>query len=68
MSRLDVWDDVLFLSSPDNFATFFVPNNNAMEKIPAGELRKLEVDPVRLYQVRSIENLIYYSIMIVFKP
>nr|XP_022310525.1 fasciclin-1-like [Crassostrea virginica] len=51
MSRLDVWDDVLFLSSPDNFMTFFVPNNNAMEKIPAGELRKLEVDPVRLYKI-----------------
>ncbi|XP_048748872.2 uncharacterized protein LOC125661046 isoform X1 [Ostrea edulis] len=51
MSYLYVLDNINDLSSPDKITTFFVPNDNAMQKIPLQQLNKLRNDPVELQRI-----------------
>jgi hypothetical protein len=54
MSYLYVLDNINDLSSPDKITTFFVPNDNAMQKIPRQQIDKLKKDPVKLQAVRFL--------------
>jgi hypothetical protein len=44
-------DNINDLSSPDKITTFFVPNDNAMQKIPRQQIDRLRNDPTELQRV-----------------
>lgn len=54
MSYLHTFENINDLSSPDKITTFFVPNDNAMQKIPMTQLNRLRNDPMELQRVGLI--------------
>nr|XP_011435844.1 fasciclin-1 isoform X1 [Crassostrea gigas] len=51
MSYLHTFENINDLSSPDKITTFFVPNDNAMQKIPLTQLNRLRNDPMELQRI-----------------
>ncbi|XP_061190366.1 uncharacterized protein LOC133198263 [Saccostrea echinata] len=51
MSYLIVLDNINDISSPDKITTLFVPNDNAMQKIPTTQIDRLKNDPTELQRI-----------------
>lgn len=51
MGYLHTLENINDLSSPDKITTFFVPNDNAMQKIPLTQLNRLRNDPLELQRI-----------------
>ncbi|XP_062591198.1 uncharacterized protein LOC134252705 isoform X1 [Saccostrea cucullata] len=51
MSYMYVQDSINDISSPDKITTLFVPNDNAMQKIPITQLDRLKNDPTELQRI-----------------